>query len=130
MKIRQRLDELRLDTRAALRALTGSPGQSSVIVVRRHEIGVRVAVGASPARVWTLVLSDAGRLALVGLALGGSGTFFALRSISAWVHDVPTYDPLTLAAVAGLVFASVLLVSALPARRASTANLLNALRRD
>ncbi|NKB88691.1 MAG: FtsX-like permease family protein [Acidobacteria bacterium] len=97
---------------------------------RRAEIGVRVAVGASPQRILALVISDAGRLAVAGLTLGGVAALFAFRGISAWIHDIPASDPVTIASVTALVLGSVLAISILPAWRASREDPLDAIRRD
>jgi putative ABC transport system permease protein len=86
---------------------------------RTHELGVRIALGATPAEIRTLVTREGGRLAAVGIALGIAGAVATSRALGALLFGVSATDPLTFAIAAiGLVIAGVA-AAYLPARRAS-----------
>jgi putative ABC transport system permease protein len=114
---------------ALLLAIVGIYGVMSYWVTQRtHEIGVRVALGAQPRQVLTLVLARAAWLALGGLAVGLVGAFVLAHSVSGLLFGVRPIDTLTLlassAALAGIAF----LASWQPARRAAGVDPMVALR--
>jgi putative ABC transport system permease protein len=86
---------------------------------RAHEIGVRMALGALPRDVLRMILLQAGRLALVGIALGVLGSIGLTRLMSSLLHGVGALDPLTFGSVALTLLLVALLSSYLPGRRAT-----------
>jgi predicted permease len=95
---------------------------------RTPEIGVRMALGARPADVVRLVVRGGLGLAALGVALGLAGALAATRVLDGLLFQVPTRDPVTLAASGTLLLAIALLACALPARRASRIDPARALR--
>ena len=84
---------------------------------RRHELAVRLALGADYPRGLRLVLGEGARLVLVGLALGAPGIWFAGRLLGGSLGGVSPFDPATLAAVAAALGAVALAACWVPARR-------------
>jgi putative ABC transport system permease protein len=95
---------------------------------RRHEIGIRIALGAQRRSVLALVIGQGARLTLAGLAIGMAGTYALAGLMSSLVYGISTTDPLTLAAVSALLAAVALLACYLPARRATKVDPMVALR--
>jgi predicted permease len=95
---------------------------------RTAEIGVRMAMGASRARVMAMVLGQGTGLAVSGLVLGLAGALALTRLIAAWLYGVSPVDGATLAAVAGLLLAVSVAASAIPAWRAARIDPVVALR--
>jgi predicted permease len=116
---------------AALLAMIGLYGVMSYIVARRrNEIGIRLALGAEPRHVLTMVLREAGTLVIAGLVAGGVLSLVASRATASLLFGVTPSDPLTIAA-AILGLASVgLFAGWLPARRASRLQPTIALREE
>jgi len=97
---------------------------------RTAEIGIRMALGAQPRSVMSLVLRQGSTLALAGIALGFAGAWFAARSIASLLFEVKPNDAPTFAAVA-LVFCAVALAACyVPARRATKVDPLVSLRTE
>ena len=86
---------------------------------RTHEIGVRVALGATASRVIALVLQQATRVMLVGMAIGLGAAWFASRLVTSMLFGVEPSDPLTLVAVVFILAAVVGLATFGAARRAA-----------
>jgi putative ABC transport system permease protein len=86
---------------------------------RRHEIGVRLALGARAAQVRGAVLRDGMLLALTGLAAGLLSAALLTRAARSVLYAVSPLDPITYAAVAAALAAVAGLASWAPARRAS-----------
>ncbi|MDE3108466.1 MAG: ABC transporter permease, partial [Acidobacteriota bacterium] len=101
---------------------------SYLVGQRTHEIGVRIALGAQPASVLRLILGQAARMALVGIAVGLAGSLALTRLISKMLFGVSAYDPLTFAAVASLLVVVALAACYVPARRAMRVDPMIALR--
>ncbi|NOT59602.1 MAG: ABC transporter permease [Acidobacteria bacterium] len=116
---------------AALLACLGLYGVIAYTVARRtHEIGLRLALGATPMNVLWRVLRESLWLALGGIALGIPAALAATRLISARLYGVSPNDPLTLVA-AMLLMLGVAVASALvPARRAANVDPMVALRHE
>jgi putative ABC transport system permease protein len=95
---------------------------------RTHEIGVRMAIGAKPADVVRMMVSEGGRLAMVGVVVGSAIALVGARLIRGLLFEVSATDPLTFAAVAAGLFAVALLASYIPARRATRVDPMIALR--
>jgi putative ABC transport system permease protein len=103
---------------------------SHMVLQRRREIGVRMALGASHHAVVRMVLGEGVRLALAGLA-GGLGLAAAATMLLASVFpSVGGPDPAAFAIPAALVTVIVLLASCLPARRAARMDAVAMLRND
>ncbi len=114
---------------ALLLAAVGIYGVMSYSVTQRaHEIGIRMALGASRASVMRLVLGQSLSLTLAGVALGLAGSLILANLISSLLFQVPPRDPLTFALVALVLTASALLASYLPARRATQVDPMISLR--
>ena len=86
---------------------------------RRREIGVRIALGAQRAAIYTLVLGQAGRLIGTGLALGLIGSVIASRLLRSLLFGVKEWDPMTLSCVSVMLAVVSLAAVFLPARRAA-----------
>ena len=67
---------------------------------RRHELAIRLALGADHGRVMRLVLGEGARLVGLGLLIGVPGIYLASRLVAGVLVGVSPFDPLTLAAVA------------------------------
>ncbi len=96
--------------------------------LRTHEIGIRVALGASRADVMRLVLLQGMRLTVIGLALGLALSFGLTRVITGLLYGIGANDPLTIFAVLILLATMSLLASYLPAQRAMRVNPVTAIR--
>ena len=95
---------------------------------RRYEIGVRVALGASPASVIGLVLSDAARTTAVGLAIGLGGAALVNRLLRSLLVQTSSTDMTTLTIVALSIVVVAAAACIVPARRATTVSPTEALR--
>jgi len=97
------------------------------VTQRTHEIGVRVALGATTGSVVRLVVRQAVTLALYGIALGAVAAFWATRVLGSMLFEVSVRDPVAYA-VAGLVLLVVAIGAAwFPARRATRVDPVRAL---
>ena len=97
---------------------------------RRNEIGVRLALGARAGHVLGMVIREGGLLALLGVGLGLVAAVALSRYLGSLLYGVSPTDPLTFAAVAGLLVAVAVLASFLPARRAAHIEPIAALRSE
>ena len=112
-------------------AMVGVYGVVSYGVARRtHEMGVRMALGATHRDVVRHVLRDGSRLALYGALLGILGALAATRLLSTQLYGVGASDPLTLALAAAAIVLVALVGSYVPARRASRIAPVAALQAD
>jgi predicted permease len=93
-----------------------------------HEIGIRMALGASAANVLRLMVRQGMLLVLIGLAVGASGAVALTRVMSSLLFDVKPADPLTFASVSLLLAAVAFAASYIPARRATRVDPMIALR--
>jgi putative ABC transport system permease protein len=112
-------------------AVVGLYGVMSYVVSRRtREIGVRIALGATPSAILRLVMRDGLRLTGVGIAIGLAGSFAAARVIRSWLYGVGASDPLTFVAVTVLLAAVSAFACYVPARRAVATDPTTALRAE
>jgi predicted permease len=110
-------------------ATIGIYGVVSYGVTRRtRDIGIRLALGASPTHILTRVLGEAGRLTLIGTVVGLAGSLVVTRLLSSLLFRVSPFDPLTLAGVSALVLLVTFAACYIPARRATRVDPLVALR--
>jgi predicted permease len=114
---------------ALLLAAVGIYGSISYWVKQRtQEIGIRVALGAQPGNIFTLVIGRGMAIISVGLALGIGGALALTRLISTMLFGVRPEDPFTYAVVALLLAGVAFAACYLPARRAMRVDPLIALR--
>lgn len=85
---------------------------------RTHEIGVRVALGASHSNIWRMVLKSGMRPSAIGLVLGLMLAFGITRVLGAILVGVSPTDALTFVVVSATLVAAAILGCTLPARRA------------
>ena len=97
---------------------------------RRHELGVRVALGAGIADIVRLVLENGVRLVIAGAVLGSLLSVLAGRLIASLLYGVAPRDPAVLATVVTVLLVVAIAASAAPAWRASRADPMDALRAD
>ena len=97
---------------------------------RRHEVGVRMALGASAREVLSLILQQHLRPALVGVMIGVAGAITLARFLESLVYGVGASDPLTFAFMAATLVAVAVIACWIPARRATRVDPLIALRTE
>ncbi len=116
---------------ALILAALGTYGVLAYSVARRtHEIGIRMAIGASRGKVLKMIVGQGLSLGVIGLVLSLPLLFLATRLIAAIFEGLVPVEPasmLTVVAVLGLV---TLVASAIPARRAATVDPIEALRTE
>jgi len=100
------------------------------ITQRRREIGIRMALGAQPARLQQMFVRQGLRLAGIGALIGLGAAAGLTRLMSSLLFGVTALDPLTYAAVAAILIAAAALASYLPARRATSVDPMDALRAE
>ncbi len=116
---------------ALFMAAAGTYGVMAYSVAQRtQEIGVRVALGASPYAILRLVLGQALTLAGAGVVLGVVGALAMGRGMRAILAGTDASDPVTIGGVALLLGAVALVASYVPARRAARVDPMVALRSD
>jgi putative ABC transport system permease protein len=108
---------------AAIGLILVSLGVYSVISYtvsqKRQEIGIRMALGASPRDVSGMVVSGGLRLIGLGVGIGIAMVFFAARVLASQIFGVSWYDPLTLAGVIAVLAIAGIAASYIPSRRAT-----------
>jgi ABC-type antimicrobial peptide transport system permease subunit len=116
---------------AAILATVGLYGVMAYMVARRtNEIGIRMALGATPVQMLEMVLGEAAKLCGIGVAVGVIVTVAVGRWAASLLFGLKPYDPAMLAAAClGLAVVAVL-ASAVPARRAARLQPMAALRED
>jgi predicted permease len=114
---------------ALLLASIGMYGVISYSVMQRTpEIGVRMALGAQRSQIFVMILRQASRLAVAGIAIGLIAALAATRLMTRFLYGVQPADPLTFAAVSLLLASVAFLACYLPARRAMRVDPMIALR--
>ncbi len=92
---------------------------SRSVVRRRRELGLRVALGAPRSSILSLVLGDAARIAVAGVAIGTIAALLASRVLASIVWGVPPSDPVSFAVAGIALLAVAVIAAAIPARRAT-----------
>jgi predicted permease len=116
---------------ALLLACIGIYGVMTYITNQRvPEIGVRMALGATRGAILRMILGQSSRLILAGVLLGTAASLAAGRALMRLVPGVRHMDPSTVAAMIAILAAAAMLASFLPARQASRADPLKALRKE
>jgi putative ABC transport system permease protein len=100
------------------------------VAQREHEIGLRMALGASRGKVVGMILKEGMALALSGLGLGLVGAYFVGRALESGLYGVGKLDASAIVAVASVLFAAAMLASWIPARRAASVEPMQALRSE
>jgi predicted permease len=116
---------------ALILAIIGLYGVLSYMVTQKMpELGVRVALGATPGQVLRLVLRQGVSLTLAGIAIGTVVGAAVGRAMSQLLFGVQAIDPITFATAIGALLAVSIVASYLPARRAAMVDPVSALRGD
>jgi putative ABC transport system permease protein len=116
---------------ATVLAMVGLYGVISYMVIRRrNEIGVRMALGADRSNILFMVLREAATLVGIGLALGAGLALAAGTAASSFLYGLKATDPLTLGAAIGGMALVAMVASLLPAQRASKLQPMAALREE
>jgi len=116
---------------ALLLAVAGIYGVMAYSVARRtHELGVRMALGASAPHVLRLVLRQGMLTTAAGLAIGIAGALVLTRAMQSMLFGISATDPVAILAVALLLGLAALLASYIPARRATKVDPIVALRHE
>lgn len=103
---------------------------SNDVVERTHELGVRVALGATRQRIAALVLRDAAMVATLALAVGVPLALGAVRPLSSQLYGVESHDPEIIAFAAFLLLSVALIAAGRPARVAARVDPVVLLRAD
>jgi putative ABC transport system permease protein len=116
---------------ALLLALIGIHGVISYSVgERRHELGLRMALGARRGQVLGLVLRQALSLSVIGVVIGLAGSFAATPLIAKFLYGVKPHDALTLVLVSSLLMLVTFIAAYLPARNATKIDPMRTLRHE
>jgi predicted permease len=95
-----------------------------------RELGIRLALGATPGNLLMLVVRQGMTVALAGMAIGLAGAFALTRLMRGLLFGVDSTDPLTFTAIAGVLTFVALLASYVPARRAARIDPIVSLRTE
>ncbi|MEP7271342.1 MAG: ABC transporter permease [Acidobacteriota bacterium] len=116
---------------ALVLAATGIYGLMSYSVTQRtHEIGIRMALGATVTDVLVMVIGRGVRLSLLGVAAGWVGAIVATRLLQGLLFGIGPGDPWTFACVSALLVSIAIIACYIPARRAQRVDPMVALRYD
>jgi predicted permease len=116
---------------ALLLAMAGVFGVLAYSVAQRtREIGVRIALGATPVNILKMVLAQGLATIAIGITVGLAGSLLLTRTIRSLLFEVSPTDPLTITGVALLLVLIATLASYIPARRATRVDPMVALRHE
>jgi putative ABC transport system permease protein len=116
---------------ALLLAAVGLYGVTSFLVsLRTREIGLRAALGATPARIFAQILREGALMTAAGVAIGLAAALVMSRSIASLLFGVAPTDPITFVAVPLLLACVSTVALWLPAHRATNIDPMEALRQD
>jgi len=131
---RPRFNALLLSLFAGMGVLLAAIGLYGVMAFlvgqRTQEIGVRMALGATPSEITRMVLSRAAAWTATGAVIGVAGAFFATRAIQSMLFQVPARDPWTLAAAFSVLLLIAMAAAWIPAVRAARVDPMTALRQE
>ena len=114
---------------ALLLAMAGVFGVLAYSVAQRtQEIGVRVALGATPGGILKMVLGQGMITVAIGLAIGLAGSLLLTRTMRSMLFEVSPNDPVTIIGIALLLMLIAMVASYIPARRATRVDPMIALR--
>jgi predicted permease len=123
-----------LESFAALALMIASVGLygllSFAVAQRTREIGLRIALGAPQGSILSLILHRALLLVAIGLTIGGTLAWFAVRFAGSYIYGVQAHDGLTFSAVVMVLAAASFVAAWLPARRAASVDPILALRSE
>jgi putative ABC transport system permease protein len=97
---------------------------------RTHELGVRLALGASPSRVLSMVIRQGMAYVLIGLSIGVGGALLLGGLMSSLLFSVAPTDPITFLAVSAVLMAVAATACFIPARRVTSIDPMLALRSE
>ena len=100
------------------------------VVQRRQEIGIRMAVGAAPTKILSLMLQDSVAIILLGIAAGLVLSGFATRAVRALLYGLTPYDPLAFATAALVLLIATFAAALIPAYKASATDPIKTLRNE
>jgi predicted permease len=100
------------------------------VAERTRELGIRIALGATPARIRGLVLREGMRGPLIGVAIGLGAALAVTRVLSSALYGITPTDPMTYVGVTLLLLAVACVACLVPAVRATKVNPITALRRE
>jgi putative ABC transport system permease protein len=103
---------------------------SYVVSLRTREIGIRIAIGASPASIFRLILGQAVRLAGAGVGVGLALAVPIAFLLRAMFEGISPFDPWAIVPTIGTLMAVALAAAALPARLAARTNAVDTIRQD
>jgi putative ABC transport system permease protein len=103
---------------------------SFAVAQRRHEIGLRMALGARRSQVIGEILRDGMTTSIVGVGLGSVGAYLAGRAMKSMLFGVDAIDPVAFSIVTGLLLAAAVLACLVPATRAASVDPMTALRQE
>jgi putative ABC transport system permease protein len=100
------------------------------VACRTHEIGIRMALGATPGNVLRQILGESSRFVFAGLAIGIAAALAVVRLLASLLYAVHPSDPLTFVVITLLLVSVTLLACYVPARRAMRVDPVVALRHE
>jgi putative ABC transport system permease protein len=101
---------------------------SNTVAQQTHDIGVRLAIGATPGHVAGMIMKRGSRLLLAGIALGLAGGLLTARLLARQIWHVSPFDPFSFSVVSMVLLVAGLLACVWPARRAAKIDPIEALR--
>jgi putative ABC transport system permease protein len=129
-----RLNTVLLTAFAAVALLIATIGIYGVLAYsvnqRTREIGLRMALGATPGSVLQLIVGQGMKVVVVGVVIGLAGGLALGRAVSSLVFGVPVHDPVTFSLVAVVLTAVALAACIIPAQRAARVDPMVALREE
>jgi putative ABC transport system permease protein len=100
------------------------------VAQRKHELGIRMALGAGSPQVLRLVVGEGMWAALIGMAIGLPGVYLVGKTLKGLLYNVGAMDVRALIGVALVLLAAALVACYIPARRATRIDPLSALRQE
>jgi ABC-type antimicrobial peptide transport system permease subunit len=100
------------------------------VAKRKRELGLRLALGASPRGLRVLVLKEVAVMAAIGAAIGLPAALVVGRVAQAQLYGISGFDPLSVAAAVAVLAAVLVVAAYVPARQASSVAPMEALRSD